>query len=198
MSNTLRKRLYMPRQSAPEFMQLKVELRGIEPMIWRRIKLRSKSSLAVLHRAIQASMGWTESHLHKFEKDGLMYGPDYAWDPDFGPPLLSQNKQLRTLFSTPGEWLRYEYDFGDCWVHLIEFEYWLPSDMSSDRPSCVAGMRACPPEDCGGTHGYEHLLKTLRDQDDEYQSTIEWLGGSFDPEYFNVENANERLRNSFP
>ena len=188
----------MAKSNVAKFMILKIELRDIEPMIWRRLVLKSRSSLSVLHRAIQASMGWSESHLHQFEKNGLYYGPDYAWDPDFGPPLLSQNKQLQTLFDRPGEWLRYEYDFGDGWTHLIEFEYWSDTEKLDKHPLCVDGARACPPEDCGGPPGYHHLLEVINNpNDDEYASLLEWTGGGFDPEQFDVSVANQRLAERF-
>lgn len=188
----------MPKRVTPEQMQLKIELRGIEPMIWRRLVLPSRSSLSVLHRAIQASMGWTESHLHQFDKDGLSYGPDYAWDPDFGKPLLSQNKQLKTLFTEPGEWLRYEYDFGDSWTHLIEFERWALPKSATKIPVCIGGARRCPPEDCGGIHGYKHLLAIVADPDhEEHEVMTEWIGGNYDPEDFSVAETNRRIEDRF-
>ena len=52
-------------------------------------------------------------------------------------------------------------------------------------PVCVAGARACPPEDCGGPSGYDNLLAAIRDPDhEEHESVLEWLGGRFDPERF--------------
>jgi hypothetical protein len=31
------------------------------------------------------------------------------------------------------------------------------------EPACVEGVRACPPEDVGGPHGYMDYLEALRD-----------------------------------
>jgi Plasmid pRiA4b ORF-3-like protein len=45
--------------------QFKVVLRGISPMIWRRLLLRSDHSIADLHYTIQIPMGWSDSHLHR-------------------------------------------------------------------------------------------------------------------------------------
>ena len=179
-------------------MVFKIELYDIQPKIWRRLELKSASSLSVLHRAIQASMGWSESHIHQFEMNGLFYGPDYAWDPDFGPRLLSQNKHLQTLFKRPGEYLRYDYDFGDGWSHLVKFERWCDSEKSEKHPLCIDGARACPPEDCGGPPGYYHLLEILGNpKNEEYASMLEWTGGGFDPEQFEVSAANRRLAERF-
>ena len=54
--------------------QFKVVLRGISPMIWRRLLLRSDHSIAHLHYTIQIAMGWSDSHLHRFHIHGKDYG----------------------------------------------------------------------------------------------------------------------------
>lgn len=51
---------------------------------------------------------------------------------------------------TKGTKLRYVYDFGDDWTHQIEVEAVAPLVPRADYPRCLAGRRACPPEDCGG------------------------------------------------
>ena len=47
----------------PEVYQLRVRLCAISPLIWRRILVRSDTSIAVLHHLIQLAFGWTDSHL---------------------------------------------------------------------------------------------------------------------------------------
>ncbi|MCK9266191.1 plasmid pRiA4b ORF-3 family protein [bacterium] len=55
---------------------------------------------------------------------------------------------------------------------------------------CTGGKRACPPEDCGGIFGYENLLKILSNpKHPEYKSILSWVGGKFDPEYFNFKEV---------
>jgi hypothetical protein len=45
---------------------------------------------------------------------------------------------------------------------------------------CLAGKRACPPEDVGGTGGYENFLESIMDPDHkEHEEHIEWIGGEF-------------------
>jgi hypothetical protein len=57
--------------------ELTITLPGIEPAIWRRIQVPSTILLCCLHDAFQAVMGWTDSHLHQFQKDGRYWGvPD--------------------------------------------------------------------------------------------------------------------------
>jgi len=41
-------------------------------------------TLAELHEVIQTAMGWTNTHLHEFEIDGVSYGnPDPDWECEF-------------------------------------------------------------------------------------------------------------------
>jgi len=44
--------------------RLHVWLRGISPMIWRRLLVRADSTIADLHYVLQIAFGWTDSHLH--------------------------------------------------------------------------------------------------------------------------------------
>src|ERR1035441_41594 len=61
----------------PSIHELKITLLGIEPPIWRRIQVPSTIPLCCLHDALQAVFGWTDSHLHQWEKNGLYWGvPD--------------------------------------------------------------------------------------------------------------------------
>ncbi len=75
----------MPAQKTmrPPIYQLKVTLKGTRPPIWRRLQVPSDVTLAKLHRVIQVSMGWYNSHLHQFTINGVYYGvpsPD-DWQP---------------------------------------------------------------------------------------------------------------------
>ena len=70
----------------------------------------------------------------------------------------------------------------------------LPVAPEVDYPVCLAGKRACPPEDCGGIWGYAQLLEALSDpQHLEHEEMCEWQGGSLDPEAFDLEEINQRL-----
>lgn len=52
-------------------------------------------------------------------------------------------------------------------------------------PRCVSGARRCPPEDCGGVHGYAEFLTAISDpKNPEYASMLEWVGGHYDPDAF--------------
>ena len=93
----------------------------------------------------------------------------------------------------PKDKIKYEYDFGDGWEHVITLEKIIESKEEFNI-KCIKGERCCPPEDCGGVGGYYNLLEIINDpRDEEYESMIEWLGDEYDPEYFNIEEINNEL-----
>jgi hypothetical protein len=95
--------------------------------------------------------------------------------------------QVTECLSQPGSKIYYEYDFGDSWEHEIELEAVLPADPGTRYPVCLSGRRCCPPEDCGGTPGYEQFLDAIRDpQHPEHEDMLQWVGGPFDPEEFDA------------
>lgn len=56
------------------------------------------------------------------------------------------------------------------------------------------GQSACPPKDCGGTHGYQSALETLKDPDSPAaKDCLRWAGEDFDPERFDRRAANAAL-----
>jgi hypothetical protein len=81
----------MPDQPQRVVYQLKIALRGISPLIWRRLLVHADTSLADLHRILQLAMGWTDSHLHRFLIDGQEYGIAY----DGGMGFDEDSKQIR-------------------------------------------------------------------------------------------------------
>jgi hypothetical protein len=174
--------------------QLKVTLMGSKPPIWRRILVRSDVKLDILHRILQETMGWTESHLHQFTVHGASYGPHYQ---ELGGDLEYENEaryRLSQLLTTEKDSLIYEYDFGDGWEHKVTLEKILPHDDSVQIPSCIKGKRNCPPEDCGGVWGYESLIEIMGDpKHPEHEEMLEWLGGELDPEYFDLDAINQAL-----
>lgn len=174
--------------------QIKITLAGARPPIWRRVLVSSTISLADFHLVIQIAMGWTNSHLHQFIYNREMYGiPDDEFD--FGLETKDERKfKIGQLLKQEKDSMIYEYDFGDGWEHKIVLEKILPFDKDARLPVCVKGKRACPPEDCGGIWGYEELLDTVQDaQHPEHEQMLEWLGGDFDSEKFEIKEVNELL-----
>jgi hypothetical protein len=67
------------------------------------------------------------------------------------------------------------YDLGDNWTHEVVVEKIDPPDPAFVSPECLAGERACPPEDCGGPGGYENFLEAIRDRHHlEHEDLLAW------------------------
>ena len=128
--------------------QLKIVLRDVSPMVWRRLHLRSDQSIADLHYAIQIAMNWNDQHLHCFR----IYGKDYGVAHIGGISFSDDAKRvsLGSFRFRIRERFLYEYDFYDQWVHEIRLEKKLPLSTKRIYPVCVGGAHLSPPEDCGG------------------------------------------------
>lgn len=178
--------------------QLRVELEGISPPIWRRVLVPGNIRLGRLHAIIQVVMGWDNDHLHQFIIGKQAYSdPDFELNEFGGAPVLNEKKTLlMNIAPRAGKVLVYVYDFGDSWEHRIKVEKILRGELSKENfVECIDGARACPPEDCGGVWGYEDLLQALKDPKHKgHESTLEWLGEEFDPEAFDLQNTNEALQ----
>jgi hypothetical protein len=177
--------------------QIKVTLLDSDPPIWRRLRVSGNSTLARLDQVIQKAMGWTNSHAHMFEAGSVRYGnPEMDWD----DAVQDERKvHLAAIASKPGATLIYEYDMGDSWRHEIVVEEVAADPGDVAGPTCVAGERACPPEDCGGIDGYYDMLERLRDPcSDVYEETRAWIedatGGAFDPDAFDLKAVNRALK----
>jgi hypothetical protein len=174
--------------------QIKVTLKNTKPPIWRRLLVRSDSTLGDLHAIIQAAMGWWDYHLHQFIVGETYYGqphPDYD---DYLEMLDEEYVTLGQVAPREGAKFDYEYDFGDGWEHRVLVEKIVPPEPGQAYPVCIKGRRACPPEDVGGTWGYADFLDAIRDPEHpEHDSYLEWIGGDFDPEAFDLDEVNDAL-----
>lgn len=177
--------------------QLRISLKDLKPVIWRRIQVRD-CSLDRLHEHIQTAMGWTNSHLHHFQINGELYGDPLLMEENFGDCYHADSTvtPLSKVLPKSGARLpfEYEYDFGDSWLHEVLFEGCLKADPGQRYPLCLEGERACPPEDVGGTSGYLDFVRSIGNADDEeHQENLIWVGGSFDPEAFDPEKTTKKM-----
>jgi Plasmid pRiA4b ORF-3-like protein len=180
----------MTTKQSKSIYQIKITLIDSKPPIWRTVLVPDNIGLGAFHNVIQVAMGWTDSHLHQFIANQVFYGIP---DDDFEMEDEAKCK-LSQLLKKEKDTFIYEYDFGDSWAHKILLEKILPFDSKTALPVCIKGKRACPPEDCGGIWGYVGLLETISDTNHpEHEEMLEWLGGEFDPEEFDLEEINEEL-----
>ena len=185
--------------------QLKIALEGIEPKIWRRFLVEDSVTFHELHRAIQVVMGWGNYHAYEFlMEDGRIEGEgdlgfcvDTMWRGFFGssgPTKSAKETVLNDLIKKENQEFGYLYDLGDKWEHSIVVEK-IVDKKDQQCPVLLDGGCACPPEDCGGVYGYYEILEIQRNPSHpRYQERIvDWLGEDFDPDYFDVDDINERL-----
>ena len=177
--------------------QLKITLRSVKPPVWRRIAVRSDTSLAELAAILEAAMGWLGGHLHAFESGHATYSlPDPEWPDD---DLDERDYRVRDVLPDVGSKLRWVYDFGDGWEHVIVVEKISPGQPGIELPTCLAGRMACPPEDCGGPMGYADLLRALSDPTHpEHDQIREWAPPGFDPASFDANEATSSMRSARP
>jgi len=179
--------------------QLKVSLKNARPPIWRRVLVPAGIELEALHQVIQATFGWTNSHLHQFVNDRTCYLPEAEDEGFLGMSTMdSAGVRLLDLLRNEKDKMVYEYDFGDSWEHDVLLEKVLPADPEQPLAVCMKGKRACPPDDCGGIFGYAQMLETLAGPDsDEKAELLDWLGGPMDPEAFDLDKVNAELQTLF-
>lgn len=185
----------MPAPTPKAIYQLKVTLNDSKPPIWRRILVPDTVTLHQLHTILQIVMGWTNSHLHQFIIDDGYYGEPEEED-GYSEDLKNEKRyRLNQFITRKGFKFFYEYDFGDSWEHTVHVEAIQPFEKGKQYPVCLAGKRACPPEDIGGVWGYEDLLKAISNpKHPDHGEIIEWFSEDFDPEIFDIDDANLGLR----
>ncbi len=179
------------KSKSPKVYEFTVSLEGITPVVWRKFLIHEFIELSELHMLIQMTMGWEAKHLYMFEINGLSYSDlETAEEQDVND---AEGTLLCDVIGSSKEF-SYTYDFGDDWRHKVEVTAELEHDPRINYPICIGGENACPPEDCGGIHGFHKLKKVLRGKDsEEKDNIIEWLGGFYDPTSFDPNFVNKHM-----
>ena len=172
--------------------QLKITIQEIRPPIWRRVRVPGRMSLEALHGVIQIAFGWTNSHLHEFRIGETSYGqPDELSE---GEILGERRVRVADVLGSKTKRFVYTYDFGDDWRHEVVVEKVEPAGLGEDRAVCLGGKRHGPPEDCGGPWGYVEFLEAIHDpRHEQHDEMLDWIGGGFNPEAFDLAAVNKRL-----
>jgi hypothetical protein len=129
-------------------LKIKVWLRGISPMVWRRVLAPATITLRELHGVFQVvMMSWDGIHLFQFRLRAISYGSEElrAASPD----IMLTDLRLRD-----GARFAYEYDLNIPWLHEVRIEERTALPPGKELPACIDGNGACPPEDCGGPEGF--------------------------------------------
>ena len=182
-----------------DVLQLRVSIQHSDPLIFRTVLVKKATTFFELHHIIQIVMGWQNYHLFEFNLDGYRvgiieesekgngYGSDQVLD--------ASAVKIADILSGDNESFKYNYDFGDCWMHEISLERMLEKEPKVIYPLCIDGKYNCPPEDCGGISGFYNLLNIIQDKEHpEYKETRQWVGKKYDPDNFDKNKVNRKLR----
>jgi hypothetical protein len=183
----------MPTSSGALSLQLRIELDGLAPVVWRRILVPTNVPMSKLHEMLQRTMGWTDSHIHAFAVGHARYGMCFDDEPD--DEIDDQEVTVREALKGHQHFV-YEYDFGDGWSHTITLEKEVRTPRALRYAVCLSGENACPPEDSGGASGYERMLNALADpRHEEHDDYVRWIGrDSFDRTAFDIVAINVALQ----
>ncbi len=177
--------------------QIKVTLKDFKPAIWRRIQIGGDATFGALHVAIQIVMGWGGHHLHHFiigKRPNFIFigSPVELAD---GNAVDEDETTINQVLPDAKSKMIYEYDFGDGWEHELLLEKIVPAEKGVYYPRCLAGEKSCPPDDVGGVWGYANFLKAINDpKHPQHEDFLEWSGGGFDPEEFDLDDVNKQLK----
>jgi len=187
-----------PQEPAPAnaLYELRLTLYESKPVIWRRLQVPGSITLLKLHRAIQILMGWLDYHLHEFKVNEVTYGQRFEDWQEADPEMRDERGvRLSRIAPTVGTRLLYNYDFGDSWHIEIVVESIKPAQVGTGGVVCLGGEQAGPPEDVGGIGGYAEFVKAIRSpRHSEHRTMLEWVGGSFDPQRFDLQAMNQALK----
>lgn len=184
------------RKPKPRLVELRITIAGIEPPIWRMVRVPDAYTLHQMHRVIQLLFGWLDHEYHLYE---FRIGERRFEEPDEeAQGEDSTTTLLRDLRLATEARFTYTYDFDASWVHEIEVKdicIVTPLDEDDERllPRLYGGERAGPPEDCGGPSGYADMLQALRDPDHPEHGDSRRGAGAYDPERFDVWMARNHL-----
>lgn len=140
--------------------------------------------------------GWEDYHFHVFKVLNLktkktdFIGRPIEQFPN-GPkgPVDGENVPLTNYFLKSGDTAQYWYDFGDRWEHKVVLQKILPAENGIQYPVCINGRMSCPPEDCGGTDGYNAMMQALRSKSHpEHANTVNWLKKAHKCKNFDTDN----------
>lgn len=164
-------------------------------MIWRKVVVPSDISFKNLHDTIQIAMGWSNTHLYRFQFKDLNLiisnGNEKNIQNNAMNNVVIKNVDeinVNGFFETCDSFT-YIYDFEDWWEHKIEpIENYCKYNYPYPQVIKVKGN--CPPERCGSIYGYYDFLKILKDKSDpRHQEVLKW---SHEKKYgaYNIDEVN--------
>ncbi|WP_278717090.1 plasmid pRiA4b ORF-3 family protein [Bacteroides caecimuris] len=192
---------YIEEQTSKK-LNIKISLINSDPEIYRIVEVPSNIRLESFADVINTAMGWEGYHMHLFQKGKTIYTTEESDDDFWFDPVKTVNSyslSLGEILTRKGSHIKYEYDFGDSWMHRITLE----SQQAYKKDETqgiflIDGANACPPEDCGGIYSYQEILEALKHPHSKAAKEYrEWLGKNFNAHKFNAKKVERELRD-FP
>jgi hypothetical protein len=158
---------------------IRIDLLNTKPLIWREVEVPTLITLNALHHVIQIVMGWLDRNFWYFTIcDERFAPPRYADQFLFRPPKNPMRVRLCEVLQEGQTKIEYLYNHGDSWQHLLTVTNVRQGNSALVYPRYVAGEWAGPPEDCGGTYGFNHILVALSNPNHpDHANTSVWLSG---------------------
>jgi hypothetical protein len=175
---------------------LHISITFSDPLIWRRVQVPGRYTLAQLHDLIQSSMGWSDSHVHQFLVGKISYEPTMKTNKPRESKRFDEHKyQLHTLEDGMQFMFSYIYDAGEGWEHVLHLEEVVAPERELNHPILLSGEQACPPEAVGDVHEYNQLVTAFDTPGSNEQHSLVELSENpdFDPTQFNFEQAKSRV-----
>jgi hypothetical protein len=167
--------------SAAAIARLMITLDDVKPAVSRRIEVALDIRLDRLHLAIQAAMGWSNSHLYEIRSGDVGWGEPHPDWPE-GPLDARKTRLVDVIEDVGTKRIRYLYDFGDGWQHTVKIERVDDAVPGAAYPRLVEAVGRCPPEDIGGPWGYAELLQAIHEPEHERHAELkDWIEDDFDP-----------------
>ncbi|MEE4137685.1 MAG: UPF0149 family protein [Desulforhopalus sp.] len=180
------------------FFQLRAELVGTDPPVWRRFTVQAETSLFILQQIIQIAFGWQSTPDHHFLIGQTVYRPATALPVGPKIPDLDESQFcLGDLEDNLHPSFSYLLDGKSAWHCLLEVE-----DLFSATVQCpaevIGGGCAGPPDTIHDSAEYHRLLHAFAvAKDPGHHHARRLLGESFDPGSFGIREIaeiNEQLR----
>jgi hypothetical protein len=174
--------------------QLLVSLKGVEPPIWRRLRVPSELTVGDLHHVLLVAFAWSGAYAHEFRAGrGVRYAPGDL--NEWGEPSIPEGSiSLAEALPRAGRKLLHVLEHEDGWRHEVRVERILAIDPPPVDPICLEGARAGPIDGCGGAWGYAAMLEALADPEHEDHGWRKAWAGDFDPEAFDAAEVTAGLR----
>lgn len=170
---------------------------------WREIVVPANFTFELFHQAIQASFLWWDYHMYDFqlrsrgEKLFIANSAQGGVDAMFAPlgrgttHVDATKLRLDEVFPKTRT-ATYSYDYGDGWKHKVKLVETVEGS-PLQPPTCLAGEGDAPPEDVGGSYGFERFLEAIEDEGNpEHEHLKEWGWSQFF-EPFSLDRVNRRL-----